>query len=79
MIRADTLRTLTSMGPYDLKVTLATSGDASRSFKTSTFLGLTNGGEFCYKVTYLDDADAGEKTGKVFVSYDAGTIIAKFE
>lgn len=71
MILADTLKVLTTMGTKDLSRVLDVSGHQQCSFKTSQFLGITNGGDFCYKVTYLDqfnpDKDA---VGKVFVKYD---------
>jgi hypothetical protein len=44
------------------------------SFKTAEFLGITNGEQFCYSVTYHDEAGTGEiETGKVFVSLDLAT------
>jgi hypothetical protein len=70
MILADTLKTLTSMGPKALARVLDVSGYSMCSFKSAEFLGITNGGEFCYKVTYHDDAGTGEEVGKVFVKYD---------
>ncbi len=74
MILADTLKTLTSFGPKGLAVVLDKSGYSMCSFETAEFLGITNGGQFCYKVTYHDDAGTGEvETGKVFVKYDHGT------
>ena len=70
MILADTLKTLTSFGPKGLAVVLDKSGYSMCSFKSAEFLGITNGGDFCYKVTYYDDAGTGEEVGKVFVKYD---------
>ena len=71
MITADTLKTLTEMGPKGLSVILSQSGYSGNSFKSAKFLGITNGGQFCYKVTYHDDAGTGEEeVGKVFISYD---------
>jgi hypothetical protein len=73
MILADTLKTLTSFGPKGLAVILDKSGYSMCSFDTAEFLGITNGGDFCYKVTYHDDAGTGVETGKVFVKYDHAT------
>lgn len=71
MILADTLRLLTTMGTRDLARVLDASGYAMCSFKEARFLGMTNGGEFCYRVTYFDDAGSGEdEVGKVFVKYN---------
>ena len=72
MITAETLKILTTMGPTALAKVLDTSGYSMCSFKTAKFLGITNGGQFCYSVTYYDEAGTGEdEVGKVFVSYDA--------
>lgn len=70
MLTAEKLKTLTELGPKGLAVFLAQSGYTGASFKTVKFIGLTNGGQLCYKVTYFDDAGTGEETGKVFISYD---------
>ena len=81
MILADTLKTLTTMTRKDLARVLDTSGYPMCSFETAEFLGITNGGEFCYKVTYYDEAGTGDhEIGKVFVKYDQNTqaILADF-
>lgn len=71
LILADTLGRLTTMGPRDLARALDDSGYSMCSFKEARFLGMTNGGEFCYQVTYFDDAGTGEEeVGKVFVKYN---------
>lgn len=71
MILADTLRLLTTMGTRDLARVLDASGYSMCSFKEARFLGITNGGEFCYRVTYFDEAGTGEdEVGKVFVKYN---------
>ena len=81
MITADTLKTLTTFTTHGLAMTLHHSGYTGCSFKTAKFLGITNGGQFCYSVTYHDDAGTGEiETGKVFLTYDhaAGKVTADF-
>lgn len=74
MILADTLEVLTTMGPKALARVLDASGYPMCSFKSAEFLGITNGGEFCYKVTYHDDGGGPDPdalaVGKVFVKYD---------
>lgn len=71
MITADTLKTLTSFTPVALARGLAQSGYTGVSFQSAEFLGITNGGQFCYKVTYFDDSGTGEmETGKVFLTFD---------
>ena len=80
MITADTLKTLTEMGPKGLSVILSQSGYSGNSFKSAKFLGITNGGQFCYKVTYHDDNGEGDAVGKVFVKYNTAdhSITADF-
>jgi hypothetical protein len=81
MIDAETLKTLTTFTPHGLAMALHHSGYTGASFKTAKFLGLTNGGQFCYAVTFHDDAGTGEiEKGKVFLSYDpvAGKVTADY-
>ena len=71
MILADTVKTLTTMTPKFLARVLDISGYSMCSFETAEFLGITNGGEFCYKVTYYDEAGTGDhEVSKVFVKYN---------
>ena len=71
MITAERLQTLTTFTPKALAMGLAQSGYTGVSFETAKFLGITNGGQFCYKVTYFDDAGTGEiEEGKVYLTYD---------
>ncbi len=73
MILADTVRTLTTLTPTSLAQVLAHSGHRDRLFKTAEFVGITNGGEFAYRVTWPDaDRDRAGQS-KVFVRYDAVT------
>ena len=74
MITAETLRGLMSFTTKDLAKILDKSGYSMCSFETAEFLGMTNGGEFCYKVSYYDEAGTGNhEVGKVFVSLDRST------
>lgn len=71
MLTADKVKLLTTMGATSLKMTLASSGYTGCAFKSAKFLGITNGGQFCYQATYFDDAGTGEdETCKVFITYD---------
>ena len=71
MILAETLKTLTSFTTHGLAMALHHSGYTGASFKTAKFLGITNGGQFCYKVTFHDEGGMDEDAeGKVFLSYD---------
>ena len=73
MILADTVTHLTTLSPKSIAQVLDKSGYSMCSFKTAKFLGITNGGEFCYRVTFHDEAGTGEEVGKVFVRYDSAT------
>ena len=70
MLTADNVKILTTMGTSQLKMTLASSGYTGNNFKSAKFLGITNGGQFCYSATYYDESGEGEAEGKVFVTYD---------
>ena len=71
MITADRLKTLTSFTPKALAHGLAASGYTGVSFETAEFVGITNGGQFCYRVTYYDDNTEQNEVGKVFLTYNA--------
>jgi hypothetical protein len=74
VITAEALKQLTTLRPYALSRLLAISGYKGASFKSAEFVGITNGGEFAYKVVYFDEAGTGEdEVGKVFVKYDPTT------
>lgn len=73
MITAEHLKNLSSYRARDLNQMLSISGHRVK-IKTAKFLGLTNGGQFCYTVTVADDPDLGRlPQGKVFLTYDAET------
>jgi hypothetical protein len=77
MITAETLATLTNFSAAALTRAIRDSGYIEDSFLTARFLGITNGGQFCYQVQYEDD---GLQLSKVFLSYDPthGTVIADY-
>jgi hypothetical protein len=62
MITAAKLALLTSMPTHMLEMALPVKGRPQ--LQTARFLGITNGGEFCYSVV---DTDGGQ--GKVFLTY----------
>lgn len=70
MILADTLKTLTTFNTTGLAKVLCASGYKDCAFKSSEFLGITNSGEFSYKVSYFDNNMGKSTIGKVFVKYD---------
>ena len=74
MILAETLKDLMNFTTRDLEKILDTSGYSMCAFEGSKFVGMTNGNQFCYLVSYYDEAGTGEQeTAKVFVSLDQAT------
>ena len=73
MILADTVRTLTSLTATSLAQVMSHSGYRNSVFKSVEFVGITNGGEFAYRVT-VDDPES-QKLGqsKVYVRFNADT------
>jgi hypothetical protein len=73
MITAEQLATLTTFTPAALTRAVA---NEDYAFTGSKFLGLTNGGEFCYWCTF--PVKGGTDSTKVFLKYDptAGRVIA---
>ena len=81
MITADTLKTLTTFTTHGLAMALHHSGYTGAVFKTAKFVGITNGGQFAYKVTYHDEAGTGkDEVGQVYLTYDpvAGKVTADY-
>jgi hypothetical protein len=78
MITAEKLATLTQFTAAALTRAIQVSGYKGDSFEGARFLGITNGGQFCYAVTYKQDGELEE--GKVFLTYDqaAGTVTADY-
>ena len=72
MITADMLHTLTTF------TTEALSRAVGSEFDSSKFLGMTNGGQFCYRVDYSEEDEQGRTWAKVFLTYDpeGGSVIA---
>ncbi len=71
MILAETVRSLVNMSRQDLSEALARSGYRDCKFTGSEFLGITNGGNFCYRVTFPDEYTPGQMAHiKVFVKFN---------
>lgn len=71
MITADKLRLLTNMPPVMLTEGIRQSGYKKDKFETAEFLGMSNGNQFVYKASYIENDEFQEC--KVFVSYDTVT------
>ena len=80
MILAAELNKYATLDRYDLANILARSGYMGMSFESAKFLGITNGGDFCYSVQYFDESGTGEvEVAKVYISKSAtGDMAAEF-
>jgi hypothetical protein len=68
MITADTLEVLTDFGPLYLTRAAQDAGYRGPNFTSCKFLGITNGGQFCYQAVF--QVEGGTDSTKVFLSYD---------
>ena len=69
MITADNLKRLSTLDHVTLTgLVLGEYARRKDKYTGARFLGLTNGGEFCYTVTYK--VDGGTDSAKVFVRLD---------
>lgn len=70
MITADTLSRMTTFSAEGLTALIRKAGYKKDSFKEAAFLGITNGGQYCYKVLYFDEFMGEDAWTKVFVTHD---------
>ena len=80
MITAEQLDTLTKFTPPALARALAVSGHKETSFKAARFLGITNAGQFCYRVEFHEEDPMGQSWTKVFLTYnpEMGSVTAGY-
>lgn len=77
MIIAETLKRLMAYNAPTLNSLCRESGYKGPAFSSCKFLGMTNGGQFCYMVVFL--VEGGTDSTKVFVTYRAGAIKAEVD
>lgn len=77
MIIAETLQRLISYNAPTLNSLARESGYKGPAFSSCKFLGMTNGGEFCYMAVFL--LEGGTDSTKVFVSYKTGKLKAEVD
>jgi hypothetical protein len=77
VITAEKLETLTTFTAAALQRAVGKAA-ADMQFTGSKFLGITNGGQFCYSVVYRCETFEGTDSTKVYLTYDpaAGRVIA---
>jgi hypothetical protein len=68
MITADKLALLTNMPAVMLTMAAKEAGYKGPEFTSCKFLGITNGGQFCYTVVY--HVKGGTDSTKIFLTYD---------
>ena len=80
MITAEKLETLTTFTAGALTRAINLAGYKGDMFTSSKFLGITNGGQFCYWVVYPVGSGAGTDSTKVFLTYNPtdGTVKADY-
>ncbi len=78
MILADKLTELITLSPKALTRILNESGYKKDVVTEARFLGMTNGGQFCYRVDYDDFGELTEVN--MFVKYDqaSGKVTADY-
>ena len=78
MITAEKLETLTTFTAGALTRAINLAGYKGDMFTSAKFLGITNGGQFCYWVVF--HVEGGTDSTKVFLSYDPaeGTVKADY-
>ena len=75
MITAERLQTLISYRAPELNSLARADGYKGPAFSSCKFLGITNGGQFCYMAVFL--VEGGTDSTKVFVTHVGGRAIAK--
>ena len=68
MILAETLEALTTYSPQFLTAAARNAGYKGPEFTSCRFLGITNGGQFCYFCVF--HVEGGTDSCKVFLTYD---------
>ena len=68
MITADTLEVLTSYSPQYLTRAAQLAGYNGPAFTSCKFIGITNGGQFCYTAVF--QVKGGTDSTKIFLTYD---------
>jgi hypothetical protein len=68
MITADKLTLLTNMPAFMLTMCAKEAGYKGPDFSSCRFLGITNGGQFCYTAVF--QVKGGTDSTKIFLTYD---------
>lgn len=74
MITPDKLKELIAYNAPTLTKLAKDAGYNGPAFSSCKFLGITNGGQFCYMAVFL--CEGGTDSTKVFLTHTAGRVIA---
>jgi hypothetical protein len=72
MITAETLRTLTTFASGALTRAARDAGYKGPEFTSCKFLGITNGGQFCYQAVFL--VKGGTDSTKLFLTHTGDRV-----
>jgi hypothetical protein len=76
MITAETLQRLISYNAPTLNSLARENGYKGPAFSSCKFLGITNGGEFCYMAVFL--VEGGTDSTKVFITHTDGRVTVDY-
>jgi len=78
MITADTLEVLITYSPQYLTKAAQKAGYRGPNFSSCKFIGITNGGQFCYTAVF--HVKGGTDSAPIFLTYDhvEGRVIADY-
>ena len=77
MITPEALKTLISYNGPTLNSLARENGYKGPAFSSCRFLGITNGGQFCYLAVFL--VEGGTDSTKVFVTHTGSRVIAEVD
>jgi len=77
MITPDLLKTLTTFSAPALTRAAKDAGYKGPAFSSCKFLGITNGGQFCYMAVFL--VEGGTDSTKVFLTHTGSRVIVDYQ
>ena len=78
MVTAEQLEVMRHLTTTDLEDLIQRSGHVEDRFIDSNFVGITNGGQFCYSVLFNDQNQGIIAQSKVFVDWNDGLLLADY-
>lgn len=78
MVTAEQIDVMRHLTTLDLEELIQRAGYLQDRFTDSNFVGITNGRQFCYRVSFRDDICDLEDQAKVFVDWNDGLLAADY-